>query len=256
MRRLTLRHRFAVVVLASSVLAGSVLLWPEPAAAQYTPAPGVISTQGHGEVKVRPDSLNVSATVESKAPTLAAARTENNKKTQAIINALKGLNIPNMKLETQNVQVYPIQSEPQNSRLPKVIGYQVTNGLGVTVTGANADALGDAGSRIVDTALNAGANNVGGLNFFLNDMASARAEALSAAVQDARRNADAMARAAGVTVTGLHSLEGSPQYGYPRPVPMYATMKAERAGVADVGSTPIETGETTITSDVTARFKF
>ncbi|HEY9745215.1 MAG TPA: SIMPL domain-containing protein [Oculatellaceae cyanobacterium] len=213
----------------------------------------VITTQGHGEVKVRPDSLSVSVSVETKNASLNAARAENNRKTQAIISAIKGLNIPGLKLETQNISVSPLQ-DYQNGKLPKTIGYQVHNGLSITVTNAPVDALGEYGSRIVDTALGAGANHAGGLNFYVSNMSTARQQALEAAVQDARANAEAMARAAGVVITGLHSLEGAPQYGvYPRPA-MY-TMKAARAE-ADMASVPVETGESTISTDVTARFKF
>jgi uncharacterized protein YggE len=222
--------------------------------AQTVPPQNTITTQGHGEVKVRPDSLSVNVRVESKNAVLAAARSENNRSMQAVVAALKGLNIPNLKLETQGVNVYPIQGEQQKDKLPKVVGYQVSNGLNVTVTGASAELLGEYGSRIVDAALNAGATNVGGLNFFLTAVAAPRMQALELAVQDAHRNADAMAKAADITLTGIYSLEGSPQFNsYPRPMPMFA-MKAE-AG-AGMAPTPVETGETTITGDVTARFKF
>lgn len=215
----------------------------------------VITTQGHGEVKIKPDSLNVSVSVETKNATLNTARAENNRKTQAIISALKGLNISGLKLETQNVSVYPIQ-DYDNHKLPKVIGYQVNNSLNVTVTGASTETLGETGSKIIDTALGAGASNVGGLNFYLTNMSAARQQALEIAVHDARANADAMARAAGVAISGLHSMEGTPQFGnYPPPRPMMYSMKAERADMG-TGSTPVEAGETTITSDVTVRFKF
>lgn len=238
-------------VIAAGMVWGCLVV---PAQAQTVPE-RTITTNGHGEVRVRPDSLSVQVTVESRNPQLATARAENNRKAQAIINALKGLNIPNLKLETQNVQVYPLQGEYQKDRLPKIIGYQVTNSLSVRVTRADSANLSDYGTRIIDTALNAGANNVGGLNFYVDDMTAARTQALELAVKDARGNADAMARAAGVAISGLHSLEGTPQFGgYPRPMPMYA--KAAMADSAEGASTPVEVGETTITSDVTARFKF
>lgn len=240
----------------------SLVLAPISAMAQST-APTVccpdskqITTQGHGEVKVRPDSLTISVSVESKDTALIKARSENNRKMQTIIAALKGLNIPAMKLETQGLNVFPIQGEYQKDKLPKTVGYQANNSLNVSVTGATTETLGEIGSRIVDTALNAGANNVGGLNFFLADMSIARGKALELAVKDARHNADAMARAAEITLTGVASMEGSAQFGgYPRPMPMYA-MKSGMSRDAEVAQTPVETGETTVTSDVTIRFKF
>lgn len=242
------------VLLALGVTAGAVMM-PMVSFAQVVPPQNTITTQGHGEVKVRPDSLSVNVTVESKNAALATARNENNRKMQALIAALKGLNIPNLKLETQGLSVYPLQGEYQKDKLPKTIGYQVNNNLNVTVTGAAPDALADYGSRIVDTALNAGANNVGGLNFYLTEMAAPRAKALELAVKDARNNADALAKSANLALTGVYSIEGSPQYSMPpRPMPMYA-MKAGMAD-AEMSRTPVETGETTVTSDITIRYKF
>lgn len=242
--------------LLAGIMTGALVLSLPSFAQQAFPPERSITTQGHGEVKVKPDSLGVMVMVESRDPVLTKARSENSRKMQAIISALRGLNIPNMKLETQNVQVYPIQGEMQRDRLPRIVGYQVTNGLNVTVSNASSDNLAEYGSRILDAALNAGANNVHGLNFFLTDMSGPRSQALELAVKDARRNADAMARAADITISGVYSLEGYPQFGgYPRPpMPVYATMKTDVAAAPE--SMPVEIGETTVTSDVTARFKF
>jgi len=233
---------------------GLILLPAQVMAQQAFPPEGTVTTQGHGEVKTRPDSLSVSVTVETKTETLPAARSENNHRMQAIIAALKGLNIASLKLETQGVNVFPVQGETPKNKLPKIVGYQVINSLNVTVSRAPAESLGEAGSRIVDTALNAGATNVSGLNFFVDDMAAPRAKALELAVKDAQANAQAMAQAAQIHLTGVYNMEGSPQFGgYPRP--MYA-MKAMARDTAEASPTPVETGEATITSDVTIRFKF
>lgn len=240
-----------------SLLGAFILLSASPALAcppNDGPPPRLVTTQGHGEVKVRPDSLTVPVTVETRQPTLAEARAENNRKAQAVINALKALNIPGLKLETRSIFVYPIQDEPQRGRLPRVIGYQAGNSVEATVTGAPVGKLGEYGSRILDTALNAGANQTGGIRFFIADMAAARTQALELAVKDAQRNAEAMAKAANVTLNGVYSLEGTPQFGgYPMPM---MTMKAARSSDEAAVPVPVETGETTVTSDVTARFRF
>jgi uncharacterized protein YggE len=244
----------AVSALALSVALALTVLGKAQAHEGHEP-PRLITTQGHGEVKVRPDSLSVNVRVETKNEKLPMARSENNRKAQEIVSALKALNIPNLKLETQGLNVYPVQ-EYQKDKLPKVVGYQVSNGLVVTVTGATPDVLGEYGSRIVDTALNSGANHVDGLNFFLNDPTPARNQALSLAVKDARRNADVMAKAADINIVGVYSMEGNAQFGsFPRPVPMYA-MKSRMAVAEADSAPPVETGETTVTSDVTVRFKF
>jgi uncharacterized protein YggE len=250
---MTVLARYGMRILPWGLAIGMGFLPMQALADPDGPPANTVTTQGHGEVKVRPDSLSVMVMVESKADTLAAARNETNSKMQAIISAVKGLNISGLKLETQGVNVYPIHGEPQKNKLPRVIGYQVSNSLNVSVIAAPADKLGEDGSRIVDTALNAGATNVGGLNFFVNDMAPARGKALELAVKDANANAQAMAKAAGIALTGIYNMEGNPQFGGYMPRPMYS-MKAMAA--AEAAPTPIETGEATVSSDVTIRFKF
>ncbi len=228
-----------------------------PAMAQMPPPPleNTITTQGQGEVHVKPDSLNVSLSVESRAATLDKARSDNSRKMQAVIQAVKALNIPNLTLETSGVNIYPVQGEYQRNQAPKIVGYQATNSLSVNVRRAGRDELAAYGSRIMDAALNAGANNVGGLNFYLDDLGSAQGQALQEAVRDARRNAEAMAQAAGVTLKGVSSIEGQPQFGggYPRPVPMMSYKAAE---AAEAPPTPVEAGETTVTSTVMVRYRF
>jgi len=251
---MTALARFWLRVLPLGLMIGMSLAPTSVLAQQAFPPAGTLTTQGHGEVKVRPDSLSVTVSVQTQAPTLAEARGETNHKMQGIIAALKALNLPGLKLETQGVHVFPVQGEYTKNKLPKIIGYQATNSLNVSVIGASMDSLGESGSRIVDTALNAGATNVGSLNFFVNDMAAPRAKALELAVKDARANALAMAKAADVTLNGIYNLEGNPQFGGYMPRPMFALSRAKAAPEAE--PTPIETGESTVTGDVTIRFKF
>lgn len=231
-----------------SLLAASL-----PVLAQPLPVPDhTITTSGHGEVKVMPDSMQVTVSVESQASSQEQVRNETNQTMNRILAALKALNIPNRILKTQSVRVYPIYSQQEKTRLNKIIGYRATNTLSITVTNASPDSLANYSTQIVDTAMNAGAQNVGGISFYVSNLEAPRARALEEAVKDAARNAQVMASAANVTITGLYSLEGSPQYGgYPQPMAAYS--RAEKNGVSP---TPVEIGETTITSDITARYKF
>lgn len=251
----------AISKVPAALLAAALFLTPALSMAEVSgPPERTILTQGHGEVKVRPDSLGVSLMVEATHAELAKARAENSRKMQAIITALKSLNIPNMKLETQNLQVFPMQGEYVKNQLPKTLGYRVTNGLSVTVTKLSPDELGEAGSRIMDAALKSGANHLHGMNFYLSDLSEPRLKALEAAVKDAQRNAHAMAQAAGVSVSGVHSMEGTPQYHHNyanemRMRRMEMSHAAQAGGVAN-SDIPVEPGEATVTSDVTVRFRF
>lgn len=218
--------------------------------------PQLMSVQGTAETKVPPDSLQVVVTVESTAPKLAEAQQTNNQAMGRVISAIKGQKIPKLTLKTQNLSIYPMQDydAQRKGKLPKTIGYRVTNQVSVTVEGAEVQALPGYGTQIVDSAVAAGANTVGDLRFYVSNPRDFERQVLARAVEDARKTAEAMAQAAGVYISGVQSIDSSnvaqPYY------PTYArAMKAESMAM-DAAPTPMEAGESTMSGTVTVRFKF
>src|SRR5436305_2853346 len=65
----------------------------------------VLTTSGTGTVRFRPDSARVFLRVDSQAPTILAARAQNNKDVRKVIDALKALKIPNLKMKSDNITV-------------------------------------------------------------------------------------------------------------------------------------------------------
>ena len=88
------------------------------------------------------------------------------------------------------------------------------------ITVRDMDAVGD----VIQAGVEAGATSVRGVRFGVSDPAKARTEALDAAVRGARTKADAMAAAAGTTVTGVVTIDeqGAAQ-------PAYRTYAADTA---------------------------
>jgi uncharacterized protein YggE len=99
----------------------------------------------------------------------------------------------------------------------------------------------DRAGDLLDAALGAGANRIGGLRFGIRDTTALRQQALAEAAQSARARADALAATLGVRVVGIHSIaeEG---VMVPRPVAMAADV-APRAMAAPAPSPPVEAGE-------------
>jgi hypothetical protein len=243
--RKILKHSFVVAALA---LVGPALA-PAPAAADDvsdSAAQAVITTHGSGEVDVRPDSVRVDVGVEAQAATLEQARTQANAAMTRAIAALRSLNLPDLTISTRQLRFSPVYAPPKNDMPPSIIGYSASNHVTVTSQNASIDELPARAARIVDTAMNAGANNVGSIEFYLADPSTAEDEALARAVENARHDAEVMARAAGVTLGALASMEEATALRVPR---MYAL-------AASAPATPIEVGSITISSDVTARFSF
>ncbi|HCB93805.1 MAG TPA: hypothetical protein DEP57_08385, partial [Selenomonas sp.] len=70
----------------------------------------------------------------------------------------------------------------------------------VIVKVKNVDLVG----RVIDTALQRGANQINSLEFGISDTKSLRKQALNAAIQDAREKADILASGLGHRIIGIH----------------------------------------------------
>jgi uncharacterized protein len=141
----------------------------------------------------------------------------------------------------------------EKSKLRKIIGYRSSNSLKVTAV-QNTGKLGDAGSKLLEVSTRLGADNAGGLNFFVDDMDTPKLKALAEAVASAKRQAEVMAKGLGITLKGIQSAEGTPQYGYQ---PMYRSeMLMAKSAMADAGAPapPVETGEVSVTCDISVRY--
>jgi hypothetical protein len=93
-----------------------------------------------------------------------------------------------------------------------------------------------------------GANNVNGISFLVSDekQLSLRNEALTAAVTRARADADAVAKAAGLTIAGVKEITVGGAYV---PVP-----RAEMSYADKAVATPLQPGEMTVTASVSVTY--
>jgi len=179
--------------------------------------------------------------VETRNRDLSKALAENNARAEKIIQALRRDGIAEEDIRTANFAVREDRRYDNNGNLVSR-EYVVTNSLLVTVR--DLDKLGVA----LNDALAAGANRMDNLTFTSSQMDEARLEAKLAAVADARRQAEAVAKAAGVTLEAVQTIT----FGYATPVrqPVY---KAEMAAEAPA-QVPVSPGEMTITATVTMVF--
>jgi uncharacterized protein len=205
-----------------------------------------IAVMGRGEVKVSPDRATIQISVQTRAATAAAAAQENAKRQQEVLTALRALGLTNDQLSTVNYNVYPEQRY-QEGKEPIIIAYNVTNTIVADVR--RLDQVGP----VIDAALAHGANMITSLQFYASNTESARRTAIASAIEKARGDAEAAARAAhGSLGTLLEISIGS--YNPPPPRPL-AMMRAT-AGVAAQADTPINPGEETLSVEVSTRWRF
>jgi len=205
-----------------------------------------ISVMGRGEIKISPDRATIQISVQTRGTTAAGAAAENANKLQAVLAALRALGLGNDQLSTINYNVFPEQRF-QEGKEPVIIGYNVTN----TIL-ADVRKLTQVGP-VIDAALSHGANMITSLQFYASNTEAARRTAIASAIEKARADADAAARAArGSLGTLLEVNVGA--YSPPPPRPMM--MLKEARGATAQADTPINPGEETLVVEVSTRWRF
>ena len=202
-----------------------------------------IAVTGRGEIKVSPDRATIQISVQTRATTAAAAAAENANKQQAVLGALRALGLGTDQLSTINYNVYPEQRYEQGKE-PVIVAYNVTNTVLVEVR-----KLSQVGP-VIDAALSHGANMITSLQFYASNTEAARRVAIATAIEKARGDAEAAAKAARGTLGTLLEINIG-AYSPPPPRPMMYQAK----GVAQA-DTPINPGEETLTVEVGTRWRF
>ena len=203
-----------------------------------------IAVTGHAETKVTPDRAGIQISVQTRAATAAEAATENASKQRSVLAALRALGLGTDQLSTINYNVYPEQRY-EEGKAPAITGYNVTNTILVDVR--KLDQVGP----VIDAALAHGANMISSLQFYASNSEIARRSAIAMAIEKARADADAAARAAHGSLGGLLEITIG-GYAAPPPRPM-AMLRGAVAGTVD---TPINPGDETLSVDVNTRWRF
>lgn len=198
---------------------------------------------GEGKVNVSPDIANVSAGIRAQAQTVKAAQGQINTVVSKVTDAIKGLGIEAKDIKTANYNINPDIDYSTGSQ--KVVGYTATTTLSIKVRDL------DKVNGVIDAATAAGANEINGIGFDVDDKSKAENEAREKAVADARQKAEDAAKIAGFKLGRI--INYSENFGgYPGPVPF--RMSAE---VVKDAATPtqVEPGSSEIVVNVTLSFE-
>jgi len=165
---------------------------------------------------------------------------------RSVIDALVAAGIPKEQMKTTGYSIYPVYQDSTGLLNPKITTYRVANTLQVILKDVNQT------GNVIDTAVTAGVNTVNSIQFMLSDeqAQTLRTEALKKAVTLARADADVVAAALGVNITGTQSADISQGY---MPV-VYDTYRAEAAITKSAVPTPIQPGDITVTAQVTITY--
>ena len=199
-----------------------------------------IVVNGLGSVKVKPDIATIYIGVHTERPSAAEAVATNNDSTTNLMEALKASGVAEEDMQTTNFSIWQsTQYGPDGT--PSGTYYVVDNTVYLTVR--NLDSLGD----VLDSAVQAGANNINSIQFDVSDKSAALSDARKSAVKAAYEQAAELAEAAGVGLGEINKIEysdGTYNYNY--------MARGMGGGGGDMASStvPITTGQMEITATV------
>jgi uncharacterized protein YggE len=233
--------------LSERLLALGVLLlfglsgWPAQAQTKERPASAQVVVLGEGTVRVVPDLAEIRSGVTNTAKTVKEATQANSRTMSSIMTALTEAGIAQKDIQTARFSIEPVYAAQDQRADNKIIGYRASNQIIARIRAI--DKLGD----ILDRLIVAGANEVWNVDFRVSDSAKAFDEARELAIADARHKAEVYARAAGIVLGRVVTIE---EQGGGAGVPMMRS-SALAAAAAPV---PISAGENTVRAFVTVGF--
>ncbi len=206
-------------------------------------APATITVNGEGSVSAAPDMAVVNTGVVTRSDTASDALERNNAAMTRVMSLLKQYAIEDKHVQTTGFNVQPEIDYKKRTQPPTVIGYRVTNG--VTVKVHDLDVL----ARILDALVQAGSNQVSGIQFTFKDASALKEQARRNAYRDARARAELYAEEAKVELGSIQLITEGP-VSAPLPRRTYRAAMAEGAA-AEV---PVAVGENEIRATVNVVF--
>lgn len=225
-----------------------------------TPAVNVLTVSGKGEVMAKPDIAQFTFTISEEAKTAKEAQDKASVKNNTAIDAVKSAGVDDKDIKTLSYDLSP-KYEWQQTACPQsstgayipcsggksiIVGYTVTQTIEVKVRKI------DDASALLTKITSAGASNISGINFVVDDQDKLTAQAKEKAIADAQAKAEALAKQLGVSLARIVSFsddQGGPIY-YAK---SYAT--ADAMGVMSAPAPQLPTGENKITSNVSITYE-
>jgi uncharacterized protein YggE len=251
----------AVVAVGAVGVLGTALVARTAAAQAGLPpaSPSTVTVVGEGEASGAPDVAHVTVGVQTRGATAVQASDENARRMAAVLDTLRGQGVAPQDIQTSGLSVNaeyrppaPLPAEAGRPGAPGAVpgmpepaGYQASNTVTVTVQQV------ERAGALLDAALAASANQVGGIRFAIKDPTALRQQAMDEATDAARRKAEHLAGRLGLRLVGISSV-AEESGTTPFPVPEMAAARSVGGSFAP----PIEGGTLRVTARVRIAFQF
>jgi uncharacterized protein len=199
-----------------------------------------ITVNGEAMISAEPDQAQIDIGVVTQARSAPEASKENAERLSRVLTEVKKLLGKSDEVKTSGYSLTPNYRYPQGGK-PEIVGYTASNTVRIKTN--TLDLVG----RLIDGAMQAGANNVNRLVFTLKDEQGAQLEALRQASAKAKSKAEAVAASLGLKVVRIAAINE----GERTIQPIYRQAMAARGeALAAQAPTPVEPGTVDVRSTV------
>ena len=220
---------------------GTILLLGSTAHAQQQrnerPRSPHITVSGDAVISAEPDQAELDIGVVTQSRTAPEASKENAERLARVLAEVKKQLGKGDEVKTSGYSLAPNYRYPQGGK-PEIVGYTASNTLRIKTSNLNL------AGRLIDSAMQTGANNVQRLVFTLKDELSAQLEALKTASAKAKTKAEATAASLGLKIVRIVAVNEGERVV--QPVFRQMAARAEAASAP----TPIEPGTVEVRSTV------
>ena len=187
--------------------------------------------------KAKSDLVTISIGVETTNRTATDAVVANSLKMNNIVSALNNNGISEDEISTSQYSINPNYNYSQSGNILETTGFTVTNTL--KIQSVNLSNI----SLWIDSAVNAGANSIGGIDFQVSEkrLDSLKNMLIEDAIANARQTANIASSAVGLNIIGIKSIMIDTG-GFNPPQP-FSNAFVQRSALSEAPTTPIIPGE-------------
>lgn len=234
-------NRFVLPVLAI----GAAATGANAAEVQIAAQGPVVELNVVEQVDADPDLVTVSAGVTTDAATAVEAMRRNSTEMRKVVDRIKALGVAERDIQTTGINLGARYDYDQGTQRQVFRGYQASNRVAVKLRDI------DKTGEVLDALVAAGATDLGGPSFSLENDSAAKAEARKRALENARIQAMEYVRMAGYSDIRLLEInESIASYG--GPIPIMKTVRQEMA--ADAGA-PVQPGQVATMVNVAVKYE-
>ncbi|KIQ21008.1 membrane protein [Flavobacterium sp. MEB061] len=202
----------------------------------------LININGEGKVKVAPDQVCISATVETKGNNAKDVKKQNDEKMDAVLKFIKKMNVPTADFKTKQVAL-----NPQYDYEKKKTSYNATQTVEIVLKDLSKY------DELMEGLVQQGINRIDKVSFETSKLVQLQSDARKLAMKDAKVKAEDYVSVLGQKVGKAFVISDNSQIYQPQP--MYAAMRMkESADAMGASNETLAIGEIEVTANVSVSF--